>query len=79
MVDLEKVRYPSMTHRQTEHKYSSSLNPSCQLSSGWTGKLGMGWQVGARQTETKVIQVKYFDRSSKLPIGSEVVQVKLFK
>ena len=50
MVDLEKVRYPSITHRQ-EHKYSSSLGPSWQLRSGWTGKLGLGWQVGARLTD----------------------------
>ena len=52
MADLEKVRYPSMTHtRHTKHKYSSSLGPSWQLRSGWTGKLGLGWQVGARLTD----------------------------
>ena len=37
MVDLEKVRYPSMT----QVKYSSSLGPSWQLRLGWgwAGKL----------------------------------------
>ena len=52
MVDFEKVRYPRL-HRHTDtqiNEYSSSLGLSWQLRSGWTGSLG--WQVGARLTET---------------------------
>ena len=38
MVDLDEVRYPSMTHRHlTQVKYSSSLGQ------GWQFRLGCGW------------------------------------
>ena len=39
------------THRQTDrqiNKYSSSLGPIWQLKSGWTGKLGLGFQGGGQ-------------------------------
>ena len=42
----------TQTHRHPQHEYSSSLGPSWQLRSGWAGKLGLGWQVEARLTDT---------------------------
>ena len=51
------------THTHTDTNTNtvvSSLGPSWQLRSGWTGKLELGWQVGARLADTGIIRKNIF-------------------